>query len=104
MHSLLKRQLRRHFGEGNPPPLQCAGFISAVNTTYEQSDIDREMLERSLELSSLELLQANSELRIRNTELEASLAELRQVKTTLSRSEKMASVGSGTTFVIRLPL
>lgn len=63
MHSLLKRQLRRHFGEGNPPPLQSAEFISAVNAAYEQFDIDREMLERSLELSSQELLQANSELR-----------------------------------------
>ncbi len=38
-------------------------FIKAVNQDYWQMDSDREMLERSLDLSSQELLQANSEMR-----------------------------------------
>lgn len=62
-HSLLKRQLKRYFGGQNFMPKEWQGFIEAVNNAYWQSDNDRNMLERSLELSSQELLQANSELR-----------------------------------------
>lgn len=61
MHRLLQRQWRRFFG-GNPVPGEWEGFIQAVNQAYFDFDADRGMLERSLELSSQELLQANSEL------------------------------------------
>jgi PAS domain S-box-containing protein len=63
MHSLLKRQIKRHLGEKDSLPKEWKTFIDAVNEAYSQMDIDREMLERSLELSSQELLQANSEMR-----------------------------------------
>jgi PAS domain S-box-containing protein len=63
MHSLLKRQLRRHFGDPFSIPVEWQGFIDAVNDAYSESDMDRGMLERSLELSSQELIQANSEVR-----------------------------------------
>lgn len=63
MHSLLKRQLKRHFGDEQRFPEEWRGFLRAVNDAYRESDADRSMLERSLELSSQELLQANSEMR-----------------------------------------
>ncbi len=63
LHSLLKRQLKKHFRSVDELPTEMRQFISAVNEAYRQSDDDRNMLERSLELSSDELLQANSELR-----------------------------------------
>jgi PAS domain S-box-containing protein len=63
MHSLLRRQLKRYFGDPNTIPPQWQQFIAAVDDAYHQSDIDRSMLERSLELTSQELLQANSEMR-----------------------------------------
>ncbi|MCP4752583.1 MAG: PAS domain S-box protein [Proteobacteria bacterium] len=63
MHSLLKRQLKRFSMDPNSIPEECRGLVEAVNTAYHQSDDDRNMLERSLDLSSQELLQANSELR-----------------------------------------
>ena len=63
MHSLLKRQLKRYFGDQFHIPEDWQGFIDTVNDAYWESDMDREMLERSLELSSQELLQANSEMR-----------------------------------------
>ena len=40
------------------------GFIEMVNNAYHEFDTDRNMLERSLELSSQELLQANTEMRV----------------------------------------
>jgi len=63
MHSLLARQLKRCFGESWRIPDQWRDFIRAVNDAYEEFDADRRLLERSLDLSSQELLQANSEMR-----------------------------------------
>ena len=62
LHSLLHRQLKRHFPEARVPP-EFEPMLAAVDQAYQQFDNDRAMLERSLELSSQELLQANSELR-----------------------------------------
>jgi signal transduction histidine kinase len=61
-HSLLRRQLKRHFG-AKPIPVEWEEFLSAVDAAYREFDADRAMLERSLELSSLELLDANSDMR-----------------------------------------
>ncbi len=63
LHSLLRRQLKRYFGDSFRVPEEWRGFISAVNDAYREFDTDRGMLERSLDLSSHELLQANSEMR-----------------------------------------
>src|SRR5262249_42126589 len=63
VHSLLKRQIRRHLGGVDSIPREWQGFVDAVNDAYFEFDADRGMLERSLELSSQELLKANSEMR-----------------------------------------
>jgi len=58
---LLHRQLRRHFHGGEPPP-GLEGFLQDVAETYQRYETDRGLLERSLELSSDELLRANAEM------------------------------------------
>jgi PAS domain S-box-containing protein len=63
LHGILKRQLRRLVGEGTPIPEEWEPLLDAVNETYQQFETDRGMLERTLELSSQELLQANGEMR-----------------------------------------
>ena len=63
MHSLLQRQLKRCLGDSFSVPQEWQAFIGAVNDAYRESDSDRKMLERSLDLSSQELLQANSDMR-----------------------------------------
>jgi len=63
LHGLLKRQLKRQFGDAFDIPQQWRGFIDRVNDAYRGFDADREMLEHSLDLSSQELLDANSEMR-----------------------------------------
>lgn len=62
-HSLLKRQLKCCFGEGFQVPAEWQRFVAAVDDAYREFDFDREMLERSLDLSSQELLQGNAELK-----------------------------------------
>jgi signal transduction histidine kinase len=61
-HSLLKRQLKRHFPDERIPD-EFNAFLNDVAEAYLQFDADRGMLERSLDLSSQELLQANAALR-----------------------------------------
>ncbi len=60
-HALLRRQLRKHFG--NSEALESMrSFVEAVNEAYLQADDERMMVERAFELSSQELLDANAEL------------------------------------------
>lgn len=62
-HSLLKRQIRRHLAGAEAIPAEWRSFVAAVNQAYRQFDDDRRLLERSLDLTSQELLHANSEMR-----------------------------------------
>jgi hypothetical protein len=62
MHNLLKRQLKKIFGESSLSG-GVKGFIKLVDDAYREFDIDRNMLERSLEVSSPGIVRANSEMR-----------------------------------------
>ena len=56
MHTLLARQLRRHLSDEDVESDRFAPFIHAVNLAYAQFDEERERLERSLDLTSEELM------------------------------------------------
>ena len=62
-HSLLKRQLKHNIQNLDSLSEDFRTFINTVNDSYNEFDADRTMLERSLELSSQELLQANADMR-----------------------------------------
>jgi PAS domain S-box-containing protein len=63
MDRLLARQLQRHSIEPDGLPENWQAVLATVLTTYKEFENDRLMLERSLELSSQELLRANAEMR-----------------------------------------
>ena len=63
MHKLLRRQLRRYLGNTGEIPDPWKKLIDVVDTTYHQSDEDRLLLERSLDLASDELIARNQALR-----------------------------------------
>ena len=73
VHSLLERQLKKHFEALDTLPEELTDFVSAIDAAYREADEDRVMLERSLELSSQELLQANSDLRAEKERLTVTL-------------------------------
>ena len=75
LHSLLKRQLKNMPAERLEDPA-VAKFIENVNQTYFDSDADRNMLERSLDLSSHELSQLTASLVSSNRELEQFAGEM----------------------------
>jgi len=62
MHSLLRRQLKKCFGEPYAVPQEWRAFLDLVDSAYRESDVDRGMLERSLDLSSQELLDSKARL------------------------------------------
>jgi two-component system, sensor histidine kinase and response regulator len=65
LHPLLERQLRSLFGEnGTPVEAKWSSLLASVDETYRQFEEDYAFLERSMELSSEELFQANSEMRL----------------------------------------
>ena len=75
-HSLLRRQMRRHGLVPDQLSLEIRQFLSAVDSAYREFDDDRRMLERSLDLSSQELLQANGEMRAANEAKSAFLTHM----------------------------
>ena len=87
MHSLLQRQLKRHLGkafgvQGAVPP-EWEAFLHVVNEAYEQADADRALLERSLELTSQELIE-------RNKAVEAKLKQVELLnRTMMGREERI---------------
>ncbi len=69
-HRLLRRQLRRCFGEREIPD-DLEPLLDLVDQAYREDDLHRQQLERSLELTSDELLEQNAQL---ERDLEARVA------------------------------
>ncbi len=103
-HSLLRRQIKRSFSYLEDLPPEVHRFIEMVDTAYLQDDSDRSMLERSFELTSQELGQANANLRQAvqalhdaQRDLEARVVErtrqLADRDEELRHAQKMESVG-----------
>ncbi len=61
-HSLLRRQLKRVFGPSEAVPPALRPLLEVVDEAYREFDSDRALLERSLDLSSQELLRANADM------------------------------------------
>jgi PAS domain S-box-containing protein len=62
MHRLLQRQLRKFIGRTDGFPEDIQRLLHAVSEAYTAGDEDRALIERSMELSSRELLDSNQEL------------------------------------------
>ena len=59
-HRLLKRQIKKYFGDDIPADL--TPFLEAVSQSYEHYESDRILVERAMEISSKELTQSNRKL------------------------------------------
>ena len=77
-NKLLQRQLQKHFGDSIPENL--VAFLEVVKASYEHYEQDRTMLERSIEISSEEMIELNRSQKDAHNELK-TLFQLLQEKT-----------------------
>ena len=61
-HRILERQIKKHFGNPKKLPKEVLKLLETISTSYDNFDNDRLLIERSLELSSKELIEKNKEL------------------------------------------
>jgi PAS domain S-box-containing protein len=76
MHSLLRRQLRKHLAIEDAIPAALQAFVVAVDAAYADFDGDRAILERSLELSLKELSEARDKATQAQTRLTDALESI----------------------------
>jgi signal transduction histidine kinase len=79
MHKLLERQLKRQFGSLEAVPPDLLPLFEAIAASYGEADADRLLVERSLELTSQELLERNATLRENEQRLHAAYEQLKKV-------------------------
>ena len=85
-HPLLARQVRKSFGESQPPLETLEPLLTLVGAAYRQQDSDRRLLEHSLEVVSEELTE-------RNRELVKELRAREQMEVELHHALKLEAVG-----------
>lgn len=78
MHKLLKRQLKKHLSLSEIPS-DMESFIYSINDAYYQNDIDKMMVERSLEISSKELVDTIDQLKETQSELLLRKEEIKNI-------------------------
>jgi signal transduction histidine kinase len=99
MHALLRRQLRKAFGDGPRSP-ELEKLLALVDEAYTAADADRAMLERTLTLAS-------DELYTQNRRLERELDDRKRLELELRHAEKLRAVGqlaSGVAHEINTPV
>ena len=77
MHKTLLRQISKYlkYKEGDPEYLELSLFLKAVDDTYKHFDEDRDLLARSLEVSSAEFAEVNKKLKNDNIYTEKKIEE-----------------------------
>lgn len=81
----LRRQIQKYLADRSNDP-QLTDFLNAVNDSYRQGDRDREMLERSLDLTSGELTALNEKIRQEKTLALEKLTENEQILTSINQN------------------
>ncbi|GAB5519319.1 MAG: hypothetical protein RhofKO_15700 [Rhodothermales bacterium] len=61
-HRLLKRQLRKLFGTDATLSPEMQALVDVIDATYQEYDADRRLLQRAMDLSSLEFMSLNEQL------------------------------------------
>ena len=86
LNKLLVRQAEKYLGGVDNVPENYYAFIQAINESYNHYEKDHHLLERSIELSSEEMIELNEQLRKETKQLKQAHEELRA--TEIIRLEK----------------
>ena len=77
-NKLLLKQIQKKFGSAEDLPPEMVELLSTVSHTYDFYERERQLIERSMDLSSSELIEANSKLEQQAQKLQRSNEELRE--------------------------
>jgi signal transduction histidine kinase len=77
LNKLLLRQAQKYMGGSDKIPENLNAFIEAISESYNHYEKDHHLLERSIELSSTEMIELNEQLRKETEELKKAHDELR---------------------------
>ncbi|MEY3441863.1 MAG: hypothetical protein RLZZ519_144 [Bacteroidota bacterium] len=82
-HKLLERQVRKYLPAYNGDVADLAPFLQAISESYDHLDRDRELLERSMEISNRELTEANARMRAEGEMRKVTIDTLKEALTSL---------------------
>ena len=77
-NKLLLKQIQKKLGSVDNLPPEVVELLDTVSHTYDFYERDRQLIERSMDLSSNELIEANSKLEEQAQKLQRSNEELRE--------------------------
>src|SRR5580765_7851420 len=63
MNKLLHRQFQKHIGKGEQVPENFTRLLNVISDSYDHYEKDRKLIERSIELSSKEMIELNSQVK-----------------------------------------
>jgi PAS domain S-box-containing protein len=84
MNKLLQRQLQKYLGPDDTVPEKYLALFDAISDSYDHFEKDRRMLERSIDLSSNEMIDLNKKLSQDLKEKEMTEKELRSTNLRLT--------------------
>src|SRR3970282_1290711 len=69
MNKLLQRQIRKHLDNPEEIPKKLSSLLQVISDSYDHYEKDRNMIDRSMEISSNEMVELNNNLRKEKDEL-----------------------------------
>ena len=99
MHRLLRRQISKHIADYDALSDEVKALLAAVDQAYAQSESDYLLLERTLELTSEELLERNQKISETLKEVELTRETLRQNQNQLAHVVRLSTMGEMATTV-----
>jgi len=79
VHKLLERQIKKYLKTKDLSSDECQDFFKSVSDSYQHNDEDRELIERSLEISSRELGEKNKQLQDEITQVMEQTQEMEKL-------------------------
>src|SRR5258706_7952206 len=71
MNKLLQRQLQKHSDMADKVPGNLSKLLDAISNSYDHYEKDRKLIERSIDISSKEMIELNSQLKKDKADLKA---------------------------------
>lgn len=85
---LLQKQIQKKFGSQENLPPEFIELLATVSQTYDYYERERQLLERTMDISSNELMEANTKLEHQAQKLERSNQELKEFAFAVSHDLK----------------